>query len=91
MVCITVDPSTTKEGKFYSDLCEHFTIISSRGNEYIYYMYVYDFNNIVTTAIQNRSDKEMIWDFTELAKYLKTHGINPGFHFMYNEASTSLK
>ena len=33
----------------------------------------------------------MIRDFTELIKYLKLRGINPGFHFMDNEAFTPLK
>ena len=53
-------------------------------------MYVYDCNTILTTEMKNRSDKEMIRDFTELTEYLKSHKINPGFHFIYNEAYTSL-
>ena len=53
-------------------------------------MYVYDCNSILTTAKKNISDKEMIRYFTELTKYLKSRGINPGFHFMDNEASTAL-
>ena len=32
---ITVDPSTTKEGKIYSDLRWRLPITSSRGNKYI--------------------------------------------------------
>ena len=33
----------------------------------------------------------MIRALTELTEYLKRHGINPGFHLMENEASTTLK
>ena len=33
----------------------------------------------------------MIRAFTELTEDLKIHGINPGFHFMDNEASKALK
>ena len=33
----------------------------------------------------------MIWYFTELTEYLKIRRINPGFHFIDNEASTYLK
>ena len=56
----TVEPSTTKEGKTYSDLCGCFPTTSIRKNKYIYVMYVYDCNVILTTAMNNRSDKEMI-------------------------------
>ena len=41
--------------------------------------------------MKNRSNKEMIRAFTELSADLKSHGINPGFHFMDNEASKALK
>ena len=54
-------------------------------------MYVYDFNAILTIAMNNRSDKEIIRDFTSLTEDLKIRGIDPGFHFMDNEASTALK
>ena len=62
--CTTVDPSTTKEGGIYSDLCGRFPTTSSRGNKYIYVMYVYDCNTIPTTAMNNISDKEIIQAFT---------------------------
>ena len=54
-------------------------------------MYVYDCNAILTTATKNISDKEMIRSFASLTEELKIRGINPGFHFMDNEASTALK
>ena len=60
-------------------------------NKHIYAMYVYDCNNILTKAINNISDKEMIRDFTSLTEDLKIHGINPGFHFMDNEVYTAFK
>ena len=54
-------------------------------------MYVYDCNATLTTAMKNRSDKEMIQAFTELTEDLKIRRINQGFHFMDNEISTDLK
>ena len=54
-----------------------FTTTSSRGNKYIYVMYVYDFNAILETPTKNKSDKEMIRAFTELTEDLKSCGINP--------------
>ena len=90
----TLDPSTMMEGGgggAYSDLCGHFPITSSRVNKYIYVMYLYDCNTILTVAMQNISYKEMVRSFTELNEFLKNLRINPGFHFMNNEASTDLK
>ena len=88
--CNNVKPSTTKEGKIYSDICRHFPTTSIRGNKYIHFMYVYDCNAILTTAMKNRSDKDMIKVFISLTEDLKIKRINPGFHLMDNEASTSL-
>ena len=50
--CTAVDPSATKEGKFYSDLCGRFQITSNKGNKYIYVSYVYDCNKILMTKIK---------------------------------------
>ena len=88
--CTIVDPITTKEGKIYSDLCGHLPTTSSRRKKYIYLIYVYDCNAILTTSIKNRSDKGMIRYFTYLTEDLKIRGIHPGFHLMDNVASTSL-
>ena len=90
MYCTTLDPSTTKEGKIYSNLCRSFPTTSIRGHKYIYLIYFYDCNAILTTSMKNRSYKEMIRAFTSFTEDLKSRGINPGFHFMYNKASNAL-
>ena len=69
----TVDPNTTKEVKFYSDLCGRFPTTPNRGNKYIYIMHVYDCNSIQMIAMNNRSDKEIIRAFIELNEYLKKY------------------
>ena len=53
-------------------------------------MYVYDCNYILTTAMKNISDKEMIKALKILTEDLRSRGINLGFHLMGNKASTSL-
>ena len=53
-------------------------------------MHVYDYNAILATATKNIIDKDMIRDFTSLTEDLKFFGINPGFHFIDNGASTTL-
>ena len=68
--CTTVDPSTTKEGKIYSYLCRHIPTTSIRGNKYIYLMCTYYCNAILTTEMDNISDKYMIRSFTSLVEHL---------------------
>ena len=85
-----VDTSMNKEGKIYSNICRRLPTTSRMGNKYIYIMYVYDCNAILTTSMKNRSDKEMIRAFTKLTEDSRRRGINPGFYFMFNEASTAL-
>ena len=53
-------------------------------------MYVYNCNAILTTAMKNISNKEIIRSLTDLTEDLKCHGINPGFHFIDNEAYIAL-
>ena len=55
--CTTVEPSTMKKWKMYSDICRRFPTTSSRRKKYIYVMYLYDSNATLRTAKKNRSDK----------------------------------
>ena len=91
MYCTTVYPSTTKEVKIYSDLCGRLPTTSRRGNKYIYVMYMYECNAILTTETKNINEKVTIRAFTSLTEDLRSQGTNPCFHFMDNEASTTLK
>ena len=54
-------------------------------------MYVYYCNATLTTAMKNRSYKDMIRDFKYLTEDLKTRVIHPGFHLMDNKAYTALE
>ena len=54
-------------------------------------MYVYGCNDVLAITMKNISDKSMIQAFTEITIDLKNWGINPVFHFMDNEASTTFK
>ena len=44
----------------YYDLCKSFPMKSSRANKYIYHMYVYYCDAILTTAVNNISEKELM-------------------------------
>ena len=61
-----------------------------QGEKYIYVMYVYECNAILTTAKENMSDKEAIKTFKILTEDFKSRWIYPGFHFMDKEASNAL-
>ena len=45
-------------------------------------MYLYGCKVILTTEMNNRSDKDTIRDFMELTTDLKIRGLNPGLHMM---------
>ena len=47
----TPEPRTNKKWKIYSDLCGRLPTNSTRGNKYVYVMYVYDCNYLLTTDI----------------------------------------
>ena len=51
-------------------------------------MYTYYCITILKTPTNNRSDQDIIRDFTELTTDFKICGINPGLHTMDTKAST---
>ena len=55
----TVDPSTTKEETFYSDLCRCFPSTPQKVNKYIYINHLYDCNTNITTTVNNRVYKDI--------------------------------
>ena len=67
----TVDPNTTKEGNFNSELCGRFPSTPNKVNKYIYGFYA-----ILTTAMKNIIDKKMVRAFKELTTDFKSRGIN---------------
>ena len=57
VLCTTLYQSTTKEENIYSNLCGRLQITTNKGNKYLYVMYIYDYNAILTAALKNRRDK----------------------------------
>ena len=54
--CFKIDPNDSNYGKIYSDIYRLLPIMPNKGNIYIYVMYVYDCNTILTASMKNRSD-----------------------------------
>ena len=57
LFCTAVNPRTKKYGGNILRSMRMLPITSSRVNKYIYVMYKYGYNDILTTAMKNRSDK----------------------------------
>ena len=79
------------QGKTYSDQTGMFPCVSSRGFKYIFVMYDYDSNSILTEPIKNRNENELIRAFNKLHDYLTKHGCKPKFHKLDNECSIALQ
>ena len=69
--------SKTKESKIYSDIYGLVPTTSSRGNKYIYVIYVYEYNAILTTATNHISYKEMIRQSENLVNNILAQTSNP--------------
>jgi hypothetical protein len=79
------------DGHTYTDLTGRFPKTSSRGYKYILVLYDYDGNNIQAEPMKNRSDAEVIREYSKIYDGLTAKGLKPKFQTMDNEASTALK
>ena len=77
--------------KTYSDQTGKFPYQSSRGNQYIFILYDYDGNAILSKAIKSRSAKHIkeAWEYCNAI--VTKHGNEVKLHVLDNEASATLK
>ena len=61
--------------KIYSDLPGQFTTKYSKGNQYIFVLYHYDSNAILTEPMKNRTGSEIFREYAELSNYLISRGM----------------
>jgi hypothetical protein len=90
---IFITPVTENEiRKPYSDQTGKFPARSSSGNQYIFVLYDYDSNIILTQAsIPNRQAKEITNAWTRLHAQLRANSAAPTLHVLDNECSDELK
>ena len=81
----------TGKGHTFSDQTGKFPCVSSRGYKYIFVMYDYDSNSILSEPIKNRSENELIRAFNKLHDFLLSKGCKPKFHKLDNECSAALQ
>mmetsp|Transcript_31451 Transcript_31451/g.45872 ORF Transcript_31451/g.45872 Transcript_31451/m.45872 type:complete len:154 (-) Transcript_31451:2776-3237(-) len=78
------------EGKAFCDLTGRYPVCSFKGNNYIFVMYSYDSNAILTEPIKNRTEKEIMKAFDSIHEYLIQQGLKPKCMRMDNEALAAL-
>jgi len=77
--------------KSFSDQTGQFPVQSGRGNNYIFILYDYDSNAILSTAIPNRRSKTLTTAWTATFTKLQSNGYAPDLHILDNECSSDLK
>ena len=75
----------------YSDQTGRFSIQSSRGNKYIFIMYDYDSNAILSVALPDRRGSSIRAAWLNIFYKLQSNGYAPKLHVLDNECSLDLK
>ena len=83
--------STHLKEKAYSDLTGRFPHMSSRGNQYLFVLYDYDSNAILSRAIKSRQGKVIADAYTSCYKELTQHGHEVKLFVLDNECSNDLR
>ena len=77
--------------KFNPHQTGHFLVTSSKGVKYVFILYSYDYNAILSDPLKSRTGKGILHSYTICHDYLKERVFKPKMHWLYNEASNSLK
>ncbi len=78
-------------GKIFTDQTGRFPVQSSRGYNYIFVLYDYDSNAILTKPLKSRSSNSIVTAFLATIQHLTKRGLVPTLHILDNEASSELK
>jgi hypothetical protein len=89
--CVYAATLDAASGRIDTDLTGRFPVSTSSGNKYIFLLYDYDSNSILTEALRNRSDNEILRAYNKIHQYLVDRGGKPLLQRLDNEASAALK
>ena len=81
----------SNKNKAYFDLTGAFPYVSSRGNKYIFILYDYDSNSILTHPLKSKNAGEIKQAWVYLHTKLRNSGLEPNTYIMDNEAANELK
>ena len=85
--CYAIAIATPETSTTYSDQTGRFPYKSSRGNSYIFLLYVYDANGILVKAIKDRKGATLTEAWKDCNARLQQHGHKTKLHVMDNEVS----
>jgi hypothetical protein len=77
--------------KSYSDQTGRFPIQSSRGYQYVFILYEYDSNAILSKPLKTRQAMDITTAWTELHNKLRDNSFSPTLHILDNECSHVMK
>jgi hypothetical protein len=89
--CNFIYAAVMETNQIYTDLTGRFPTTALSGNKYILILYDYDSNSVLSAAIKNRGDKDMVRAFDLLIQYLIIRGLKPSLQRLDNEASLALR
>ena len=81
----------SQDKRAYFDLTGAFPFVSARGNKYIFILYDYDTNCILSYPLKTKNASEIKLAWTTLHNKLKDKGLQPTTYIMDNEAANELK
>ena len=81
----------SRPGMVYSGQTGRFPVMSYRGHQYIFVMYVYDANAILLRPLKSREGAALLEACTSCYDYLQNRKSTPKMHVLDNECSKQLK
>jgi hypothetical protein len=75
--CNFIYAAIMETNKIYTDLTGRFPTNYLSGSKYIWILYDYDSNIVLSAPMKNRGDKEMVREFDLLIQSLTIHGLKP--------------
>ena len=83
--------STSDKGKTYSNQTVKLPLQSSRGHNYVFILYDYDYNAIMSVALKYLQAKSIVDTLQHFFDQLKDNGYTPELHIINNECSDLFK
>ena len=77
--------------EIFTDITGAFPVTSTKGNKYIFILYAYDQNAILSQPMKNRTKSEIKKAYQTKLNYLQSRGLHPWLQRLDNEASAELK
>ena len=78
-------------GKIYTNQTGCFPVTSIKGTEYLFVLYFYDDNAIITKLLKDSTGKEILIAYKTVHEEMANRRFKPARHYLENKASEDLK